>query len=166
MGRKRLDGPDVPRNARAAYRGQRWAAGDRGIEWCFEFATWWEVWKASGKWELRGKAAGCYCMARNGDCGPYAPWNVQIVPSGQNGSDAFKSVPYLSRRGRVIKGKTGVGGGKGVYRRSDRRRRSYTAVFRGKYLGGFFTEGEARAAYVRAANAFLESINHAERVEA
>lgn len=60
-------------------------------------------------------------------------------------------------------GKTGIGGGKGVYQRG-RRAKQFSAMFRGKYLGSFFTEVEARAVYVAAANAFLESINSPERV--
>jgi hypothetical protein len=72
------------------YNNQRQSAKVRGIEWEFTFETWWAVWEASGKWEQRGKRTGQYCMARNGDTGPYAPWNVRIVQVSENNRDGMK----------------------------------------------------------------------------
>lgn len=54
-------------------------AVQRGVEWLFDESTWLKVWKASGHFSERGRGPGQYQMARIGDCGPYAPWNVVIV---------------------------------------------------------------------------------------
>lgn len=51
----------------------------RGVEWLFTEDEWLEVWKKSGHFAERGRGPGCYQMARKGDCGPYATWNVVIV---------------------------------------------------------------------------------------
>lgn len=51
----------------------------RGVEWLFDIDSWLKVWKESGHFDERGRGAGCYQMARLGDCGPYAEWNVRIV---------------------------------------------------------------------------------------
>jgi hypothetical protein len=51
----------------------------RGVEWLFTEAEWLEVWKKSGHFAERGRGPGQYQMARKGDCGPYAEWNVAIV---------------------------------------------------------------------------------------
>lgn len=146
----------------AAYNGQKYQAAKRGIGWEFTFETWWAVWLTSGKWELRGLGRGKYCMARNGDVGPYAPGNVRICLNAENARESYQSRPYIERAGR-IGGPTGIGGGKGVYRRTDGRNRAkpYTSTFRGKHLGSFATDGEARAAYRIASLEYLESIGHA-----
>jgi hypothetical protein len=68
-----------------AFQRQRQNASKRGIAW--EFATlweWWCVWRDSGKWAERGRKDGQYVMARRGDVGPYAPWNVEIKTSNEN----------------------------------------------------------------------------------
>lgn len=80
----RREHPTVPPDAKRAYSSQRAVARFRGIEWEFTPESWWRVWQESGKWELRGKAHGCYCMARHLDSGPYAEWNVRICPFYQN----------------------------------------------------------------------------------
>lgn len=141
-----------------AFRQQRAAAADRGIEWNFDFASWLLVWQQSGHLDQRGRGVGRYCMARFGDTGPYAPGNVRICLQEENTSEAFQTKPYVERRGR-IGGPTGLGGGKGVYRRTDRpRAKPFQALFRGKFLGSFATEQEGRAAYEAAAKAYLSSI--------
>ena len=61
----------------------------RGVEWLFTFDEWLKVWKDSGHYAERGRGAGCYQMARFGDCGPYAPWNVAIVRMEANACAAF-----------------------------------------------------------------------------
>lgn len=48
----------------------------RGIDFLFTFEEWKAWWIDTGKWELRGKKAGCYQMCRKNDVGPYAAWNV------------------------------------------------------------------------------------------
>jgi len=145
----------------AAYNGQRHQAAKRGIGWEFTFETWWALWLASGKWERRGLGRGKYCMARTGDVGPYAPTNVRICLNAENAKESYQTRPYIERAGR-IGGATGIGGGKGVYFRTDRpRAKPYTSTFRGKHLGSFATEGEASAAYRAASLAYLESIGQA-----
>lgn len=64
---------------RGRYTEQRKRAVRRGIAWEFTFETWWKLWQESGHWNLRGKKAGCYVMARRGDTGPYSPGNCVIV---------------------------------------------------------------------------------------
>lgn len=84
-------GPRVPNTARNpfnAYSSQRNSAKCRGIEWNLSFREWWTVWQASGKWDKRGRGYG-FCMARYGDHGPYATWNVYICTGAQNASDGF-----------------------------------------------------------------------------
>lgn len=66
-----------------AYRSQRQGARRRGIEWYFTLKSWWAVWRDSGKWDQRGTGRG-YQMARYGDTGPYAPWNVEIITGIEN----------------------------------------------------------------------------------
>lgn len=70
--------------ATRAYTMQRRQARDRGIEWLFDFDSWWKVWDASGRWEQRGRRVGEYVMARKGDAGPYSPENVYICTCTQN----------------------------------------------------------------------------------
>lgn len=83
-------------------RQKRWLASDkgkysrhrsnalaRGIEWHFDFDSWLKVWKESGHYDERGQAPGKYQMARIGDCGPYADWNVRIVRMEANAAAAL-----------------------------------------------------------------------------
>lgn len=67
-----------------AFRSQRNAAKNRGIEWNLSFREWWTIWEESGQWENRGREYGNYCMARFGDTGPYEADNVEIVTVTQN----------------------------------------------------------------------------------
>lgn len=75
------------------YECQRKNANVRGIEWCFTFKQWWDIWQGSGKWESRGRGKG-YCMARYGDTGPYSEGNVEIITIGQNFSDSYLKTPW------------------------------------------------------------------------
>ena len=61
-----------------AYATQKHAATARGIRWQLSFKDWIDVWESSGKFSMRGVGVGNYCMARNGDEGPYSIKNVQI----------------------------------------------------------------------------------------
>lgn len=74
---------------RGKYTKARRNALDRGVEWLFTEAEWLGVWKDSGHFHERGRGAGQYQMARFGDCGPYAPWNVAIVRMESNAVAAF-----------------------------------------------------------------------------
>lgn len=71
------------------YTKARRNALDRGVEWLFDFDSWLKVWKDSGHYAERGRGPGCYQMARKGDCGPYADWNVVIVRMESNAVAAF-----------------------------------------------------------------------------
>lgn len=79
-----------------AYKNQRCSAAKRGIDWEFTFPQWVELWKASGKWELRGRGKG-YCMTRIGDTGPYSPDNVEIKTIGENFSESYFKHPWRVR---------------------------------------------------------------------
>jgi hypothetical protein len=63
------------------------------IEWLFTFDEWIDLWLKSGKWHQRGCRRGQYVMARIGDIGPYAPWNVEIKLAGENNSEGHKGIP-------------------------------------------------------------------------
>lgn len=84
------------KNPGVAFLQQKRNAIKRGIEWHMTFPEWWRVWRESGKWELRGRGTG-YCMAREGDSGPYAPGNVYICTVGQNFSDSYLIHPWHER---------------------------------------------------------------------
>lgn len=60
----------------------------RGIEFLFTFEEWvaWWVANLGPDWMIkRGRRKHEYCMARKGDVGPYAPWNVDCITNQQNG---------------------------------------------------------------------------------
>jgi hypothetical protein len=73
-----------------SYKSQRDQAVKRGIKFLLSYDEWLDVWDRSGKMLLRGAKAGCYCMGRKGDVGPYAVDNVYIIPVEQNHSNANK----------------------------------------------------------------------------
>jgi DNA-binding CsgD family transcriptional regulator len=78
----------------AVYRQKKQDAKNRNIEWQFTLLSWWAVWQASGKWEQRGRGAKRYCMARNGDSGPYSPDNVRIITGAENSAESFTKHPH------------------------------------------------------------------------
>jgi len=59
-------------------------AKGRGIDWEITYVQWRLIWVRSGHWNERGKKQGQYQIARFGDKGPYAPWNVRIITIGDN----------------------------------------------------------------------------------
>jgi hypothetical protein len=69
------------------YIRQRANAHRREIPWDFTFETWWEVWKASGKWDQRGVGRNGYVMSRINDEGPYCPENVEIKSMSENSKE-------------------------------------------------------------------------------
>ncbi len=69
---------------RRDYLAQSYAARNRGIVFKMSFEEWLGVWKDSGKFHLRGRGKGLYCMARLGDKGPYAVGNVKICTLEEN----------------------------------------------------------------------------------
>jgi hypothetical protein len=67
---------------RRAYARHKNIAKFRGIEWDFTFEEWLEVW--GDKIKERGRGSDQLCMARKGDEGPYAIWNVVIKTNREN----------------------------------------------------------------------------------
>lgn len=78
------------------YRLQKNGAKSRGIPWDFTYEDWLDVWESSGKAGQRGRAKGCYVMARHGDVGPYSRSNVSIILFEQNCADAHAN-------GRIVR---------------------------------------------------------------
>lgn len=83
-----------------AYRRQRENAQKRGVEWKLTLAEWWQVWVTSGYWRERGRLGHQYCMARNGDVGPYAIDNVRIITNIENIREA-KPIRWPDDKGVV-----------------------------------------------------------------
>lgn len=79
-----------------AYLDQRRNAEKRGVGWAITFPQWVDVWRASGRWDERGRGRNAYCMARFHDRGPYALDNVYITTIARNVSDYQAE---LKRRG-------------------------------------------------------------------
>jgi hypothetical protein len=59
------------------------AAGNP-IEFRLTFDDWWQIWEASGKWNLCGNRKGQYCMSRVNDIGHYEVGNVFIQLHSEN----------------------------------------------------------------------------------
>ena len=74
--------------ARKMYRDQKSSAKERDIPFLLDFVEWLVIWDMSGKLDDRGRLKGQYVMARKGDIGPYAWWNVDIIQCGENVSQA------------------------------------------------------------------------------
>lgn len=79
------------------YKSQRRNAERRSIPFNLTLPEWWKIWQDSGKWELRGRGKGKYCMARIGDTGGYEVGNVEIIPFVQNSQDFYKHVDRRTR---------------------------------------------------------------------
>lgn len=129
--------------ARRAFYAQKGCAVDRGIGWEFTFESWLEFWMASGKWSERGQASGEYCMARNGDVGPYAIGNVRIITNAQNAKERDSNSPPSERKKTPRK----IGWGQGWLFMPKAKKKPYAARVRGKSVGSFATKEEAIAAY-------------------
>lgn len=74
----KLSNSRFKKSPRGKYAAHKQGAAKRGILFFLTFDQWWEIWKDSGLYTLRGAKSGCYCMARFGDEGPYAVGNVSI----------------------------------------------------------------------------------------
>lgn len=75
------------------YLNKKKEAAGRRIEWEFTFPTWWKVWQDSGKWAMRGRGKGRYCLARYGDTGPYSPTNARVITNEANAAESFENHP-------------------------------------------------------------------------
>jgi hypothetical protein len=121
------------------YKQQRWRALARGVAWELTFDQWMSIWDASGHFHERGKKAGQYVMARNGDVGPYSVSNVRICLFTENIAEARSLQP---ERFQIIQ----LGSGRGWTKRKSGKR-PYQVVVADKYVGVFATQAEAEAAY-------------------
>ena len=81
----------------------------RGIDFLFTFEEWKQWWIETGRWELRGRRAGCYQMCRKGDSGPYAPWNIYCDTIEANSKlphkGVTKSAGWAEKIGSALRGK-------------------------------------------------------------
>lgn len=67
-----------------AYKQHKINAEKRGIDFLLSFEEWLQLWEESGHLAERGCRSGQYCMARQGDKGPYAVGNVRICSVTEN----------------------------------------------------------------------------------
>lgn len=133
----------VRQGVTAPYSEQKGNAGRRGIAWKFSLKSWWELWKASGKWEHRGRCSGQYVMARFGDVGPYSPDNVEIVLASKNVSDGRANHPEVDAARSLML----LGRGRGWTFVPRNRLHPYQVTVAHKFIGTFASENEATAAY-------------------
>jgi hypothetical protein len=78
------------KNMKTAYSLHKSVARNRGIEWFFNFITWADWWNRQKGFDWmnkRGTTKGKYVMARKGDKGPYAVWNVECKTVEDNHRD-------------------------------------------------------------------------------
>lgn len=138
------------------YLNQRQSAFKRGIRWEITFPEWISLWLSSGKFELRGRGVGCYCMARHGDIGPYKVGNVSIQTCAQNSRDGIEK----ARPAIALADTDRTGTGRGWTYRSGTRyaRRPYQVVVARKYVGAFATQQAAEEAYRAAAVRHIEGV--------
>lgn len=127
------------------YGNQKLSAKRRGVEWQFTFEEWMRVWIDSGKWEMRGRGKGQYCMARHGDVGPYNTSNVSIILSQKNSSDGIA----VARSNATEPLGVARGSGRG-WTVSGSKKNPYQVVAGQRYIGLFATESEAISAYKKA----------------
>lgn len=77
------------------FRGHRNGAKRRGIRFDFSYEDWVGWWKHNLGDDWRNKR-GCrkdkYVMARYGDKGPYAPWNVKCITHSENSREQTKKI--------------------------------------------------------------------------
>lgn len=65
----------------------------RGIAFHFtyeDWVAWWKYHLGPNWFELRGRCTGQYVMARRGDKGPYARWNVKCITHSENSREQHK----------------------------------------------------------------------------
>lgn len=64
----------------------------RGVVFLLTFDQWWDIWRSSGYWDLRGCKPGQYVMCRLGDEGAYEVGNVYIGAFYTNFLDGMKNM--------------------------------------------------------------------------
>lgn len=101
---------DIKPTPEIAYKRQKAGAERRvdvnsdPIKFKLTFEEWWDIWEKSGKWDMRGRGADAYCMARHGDVGHYEVGNVSIITQSEN--HKFKNA-YLRSIGKLAGWKKG-----------------------------------------------------------
>ena len=88
-----------------AWSRQKNSAIKRGVGWDFTFEQWCAWWKCrlgTDWFSKRGRRKGQYVMARDGDTGPYEPWNVRCATVEENhvefnGYKPVSGKPYKAR---------------------------------------------------------------------
>ncbi len=92
------------------YRAHKKRAKGRNILWGITYVQWIRIWLESGHWHERGRLKGQYVMARFGDKGPYAPWNVKIITCGENVAEAGRkrrhTDQFKTKMSRIMRGNT------------------------------------------------------------
>lgn len=165
------DGAGIYQTPLRAFLSQRNNAKARGIYWDLTFWQWWTIWQESGKWELRGRARDAFVMSRFGDAGAYTAGNVYIGTLAENSSiqpnnpyrkdhPDHASLVYSSLKqsleqrlsGKALPNKKNSDLPRGVTRKPNSNSYQAQATLGGKsaYLGTFPTVEQARAAYVAA----------------
>jgi len=136
-----------------AYRQQRRHAGERGIQWQFDYRSWLLLWAQSGKFHLRGRGTGFYCMARHGDVGPYSPGNVTIQACQENSRDFM-----MRARANGLMKNSGLklGSGRGWTLLKSAKSRPYQVCVSGTPNTYHATPEEASAEYRRRCAALCE----------
>lgn len=77
------------RDYKRDYQSHKDRAKQGGIEFLLTFEEWFRIWIDSGHLHERGRMRGQYQMARFGDTGPYAVWNVKIITGYENKLEAI-----------------------------------------------------------------------------
>lgn len=134
-----------------AYVSHRNNAKNRGVPFELTFVQWLAIWDASGKFELRGRGAGKYCMSWIRDDGAYAVGNVHIQLFTDNSREAVDQW-----RGKPKKTNPGV------FHLYPGLERGFLAKVGSKRIGLFATEDEA----VKARINYVEESRRTQRVAA
>ena len=66
------------------YRKQKYSAERKNIKFNISFDDWFNWWKSTGKYHLRGRKKGQYQMARFNDIGPYEIGNIKCITMEEN----------------------------------------------------------------------------------
>jgi hypothetical protein len=85
----------IPYAHRTAYWNQRRMARCRRIGFKFtvqDWIVWWVEQLGSNWFELRGRGAGKYCMARKGDKGPYERGNIKCITNRTNTAEREEAI--------------------------------------------------------------------------
>lgn len=132
------------------YLRQRQGAYERGVGWEITFIEWLTIWRESGKWDQRGTGKKGYCMARNGDVGPYKIGNVSIQPSTQNSRDGVKLSHAAMRAAGWPRPQLGRGRG-WTFAPKTNKTNPYQVTVCHTHIGFYPTQELAEAAYLAAA---------------